>query len=158
VLDTDDEAWLRCAEKPACDEEVAALARWLGLAWQRRGAMPATAATSLLLAWRPSQAAACRPRRPVDWSWLSAWVAQNMHRDLTVADLASRVHLSASQLSDRCLEANGVSAMAWLRTQRLERARALRASGISVAETAHRCGYRSPSALTAALRRASRDD
>jgi AraC-like DNA-binding protein len=158
VLDTDDEAWVRCASKPACNEEVAALARYLSLAWQARGAIPAHAADSFLLAWQPSQGGARRPRRPVDWSWLSDWVAQNMHRDLTVADLASRVHLSASQFTDRCVEANGVSAMAWLRAQRLERARALRAAGASVAEAARRTGYRSPSALTAAMKRSSLDD
>jgi AraC-like DNA-binding protein len=48
--------------------------------------------------------------------------------------------------------------MAWLRAQRLDRARALRAAGIGVAEAARRSGYRSPSALTAALKRSSRDE
>jgi AraC-like DNA-binding protein len=43
--------------------------------------------------------------------------------------------------------------MHWLRQQKLARARQLRALGLPVAEVARRTGYRSPSALTAALRR-----
>ena len=158
VLDTGEEAWMRCAQRPACQEEVTALGRYLALAWQRRGAIPAHAEASLLLAWQPSSVITTRPRRPVDWPWLSDWLAAHLHEDLTVADLASRVHLSASRFAERCVEANGLSPIAWLRAQRLERARALRAMGMSVNEAARRCGYRSPSALTAAMKRASRDD
>jgi len=55
----------------------------------------------------------------------------------------------------RCREENGVSAMHWLRSQRLLQARLLRDGGLPVAEAARRCGYRSPSALTAAMRRES---
>ena len=43
--------------------------------------------------------------------------------------------------------------MQWLRQQRLAHARQQRGLGLSVAEVARRTGYRSPSALTAALRR-----
>jgi len=46
-----------------------------------------------------------------------------------------------------------VSAMHWLRMLRLAHARELRLGGMGVAETARSTGYRSPSALTAALRR-----
>jgi AraC-like DNA-binding protein len=158
VLDTDDDAWQHCEPKPACQEEVAALGRWLALAWQRRNAMPAAATNSLLQAWLPSVTATSRLRRAIDWAALSEWVAAHLHQDLGLADLAQRVHLSTSQFNDRCVEANGLPAMAWLRAQRLDRARALRAAGIGVAETARRSGYRSPSALTAALKRSSRDD
>jgi len=45
--------------------------------------------------------------------------------------------------------------MHWLRSQRLLQARLLRDGGLPVAEAARRCGYRSPSALTAAMRRES---
>ena len=72
---------------------------------------------------------------------------------LTVADLAGQVHLSPTQFATRCREETGQSAMQWLRSLRLLQARQLRAGGLGVAETARRCGYRSPSALTAALRR-----
>lgn len=158
VLDTADRAWNRCASTPACREEVAALARWLGLAAQRRGAVPAQGADLLLSAWRPSIGPRIRVRREIDWPELSRWLHARMHEPLTVADLAARVHLSASRFAQRCLEANGMGAMAWLRAQRLERARQLRAAGLGVAEAARRCGYRSPSALTAAMRRSRYDD
>jgi AraC-like DNA-binding protein len=158
VLDTADEAWRRCASAPACHEEVAALAHWLRLASQRRGAVPAQGADLLLAAWPLSIDNTLRARRPIDWPELSQWLHARMHEPLTVADLAAHVHLSASQFAQRCLQANGMSAMAWLRRQRLQRARQLRAAGLGVAEAARRCGYRSPSALTAAMRRALRDD
>lgn len=158
VLDTADDAWRRCATTPACREEVAALARWLGVASQRRGAMPAQGADLLLSAWQPPDGQRIRVRRRIDWPELSRWLHARLHEALTVADLAARVHLSTSRFAQRCVEANGMSAMAWLRAQRLERARQLRAAGLGVAEAARRCGYRSPSALTAAMRRSSRDE
>ena len=74
-------------------------------------------------------------------------------KPLTVADLARQVHLSPSQFSERCRQHMGVSPMQWLRGQRLAQARALRLGGMGVAEAARRTGYRSPSALTAAMRR-----
>ena len=76
-----------------------------------------------------------------------------MHQPLTVADLANQVFLSASQFTQRCHEMHGTTPMHWLRTQRLAHARQLRDSGLAVADVARRTGYRSPSALTAALRR-----
>jgi AraC-like DNA-binding protein len=158
VLDTDDESWLRCPTTPARRDEVAALGHWLALASQRRGGAPANSAALLLSAWQPAAATGVRIRRDIDWAALSDWLGPRLHEPLTVADLAARAHLGTSQFSDRCAEANGVTAMAWLRTQRLQRARALRAAGASVAEAARRCGYRSPSALTAAMKRSSLDD
>ena len=70
-----------------------------------------------------------------------------------MADLAAQVHLSPSQFAARCRGEHGVGAMAWLRGLRLAQARVLRGTGMAVAEVAQRTGYRSPSALTAALRR-----
>ena len=61
------------------------------------------------------------------------------------------MHLSPSQFGARCREELGLGAIEWLRSQRLAQARLLRDSGLSVAEVAHQTGYRSPSALTAAL-------
>lgn len=153
VLDTADAAWRRCDARPACPQEAAALATYLALACQRRGAAVPQGARLLLSAWQPSSARRARVRRPIDWAGLRDWAQAHLHEPLTVAELASCAHLSASQFNDRCIEANGMSAMAWLRLQRLERARSLRAEGFGVAETARLCGYRSPSALTAAIRR-----
>jgi AraC-like DNA-binding protein len=88
-------------------------------------------------------------RRPA----LQGWTQARLDQPLALADLAARAHLSPSQFALRCHEAHGVSAMHWLRQQKLARARQLRALGLPVAEVARRTGYRSPSALTAALRR-----
>jgi len=92
-------------------------------------------------------------RRPIDWLALQQWAARQWHTELTVADLATQVHLSPSQFAARCRGDQGMGAMAWLRSQRLAHARLLRGTGMAVAEVARRTGYRSPSALTAALRR-----
>ncbi len=70
-----------------------------------------------------------------------------------MADLAAQVHLSPAQFAARCRQEQGLAAMAWLRGLRLEQAQWLRTRGLPVAEVARRTGYRSPSALTAALRR-----
>ena len=96
-------------------------------------------------------------QRPIDWSGLSAWAQARMHRPLTLADLAAQVFLSASQFTQRCHEMHGMAPMQWLRTQRLAHARQLRDSGLGVAEVARRTGYRSPSALTAAMACAARN-
>ena len=106
----------------------------------------------LLEAWLPAQPAG-HARRQIHWPALAAWVQSRLHLPLAVDDLAQRVHLSPSQFTLRCHQAQGMSPMHWLRAQRLVHARLLRAGGLPVAEVARRCGYRSPSALTAALRR-----
>ncbi|BEU94789.1 helix-turn-helix domain-containing protein [Acidovorax sp. DW039] len=97
-----------------------------------------------------------RAARPIDWWGLQQWAQGHWHQQLTVADLAQRAHLSPSQFAARCRSDQGMSAMQWLRQQRLHQARELRAQGMPVAEAARRTGYRSPSALTAALRRLER--
>jgi AraC-like DNA-binding protein len=81
-------------------------------------------------------------------------VDAHLAEPLGVACLAAQVHLSASQFAARCLEQWGLPPLAWVRSRRLAAARRLRGQGLAVAEVAGRCGYRSPSALTAALRRA----
>jgi transcriptional regulator GlxA family with amidase domain len=81
------------------------------------------------------------------------WVQSRLDRPVSVAELAQRVHLGVSQLTLRCHEANGMGPQEWLRAQRLSRARQLRDMGLAVNEVARRTGYRSPSALTAALRK-----
>ena len=65
------------------------------------------------------------------------------------------MHLSPGQFAERCRRELGLSPMQWLRAQRLGEAQALRDRGLGVAEAARRTGYRSPSALTAAMRRSA---
>lgn len=157
VLDTSHAPWARCAERaPADAPQLHALARYL--AYCMKQPQPSALALQhgpalLLEAWGPLPASASR-RRPIDWGALSLWAQARWQRPLGVADLASVVCLSPSQFAQRCRDELGVAAMQWLRQQRLAHARQLRGHGLGVAEVAWRTGYRSPSALTAAMRRA----
>lgn len=153
VLDTRLDLWSLCQPQPAHPAQLAPLAAYLAQALLQHQPLAALHGPALLLeAWR-SRAAAQRPRRRIDWPALAAWAQARLHQPLAAADLAAQVHLSPSQFALRCHEAQGCSPMQWLRLQRLARARQLRDSGLAVAEVARRTGYRSPSALTAALRR-----
>ncbi|EYC49699.1 AraC family transcriptional regulator [Hylemonella gracilis str. Niagara R] len=152
VLDSAHPAWATCTAQPHRPAQVAALAQYLAQAWPQPVAL-GHAPALLLEAWRAPNAAQ-RPRRAIDWLALSHWVQARLDNPLGVTDLAQQVHLSPSQFAARCQEAQGMGPLAWLRSLRLSHARALRDAGWSVQDTARRTGYRSPSALTAALRRA----
>ncbi|MED5620322.1 AraC family transcriptional regulator [Ideonella sp. BN130291] len=115
------------------------------------------AATPLLLqslwAGGSAPAGAARGRR-IDWPQLQHWVDSHLSLPLDVAALAAQVHLSPSQFAARCVAQHGLPPLAWVRERRLACARSLRQQGLPVDEVAARCGYRSASALIAALRRA----
>lgn len=157
VLDTPHPLWARCVERaPDHAPQLHALARYLAHCMKQ----PAHAALALqhgpallLEAWGPAPPPSDTRRRRIDWPALAAWARARWHEPLTVADLADVACLSPSQFAQRCRDEQGMSAMHWLRTLRLAHARELRLEGMGVAETARRTGYRSPSALTAALRR-----
>jgi AraC-like DNA-binding protein len=157
VLDTTQPAWARCAERAPPDApQLHALARYLAQCMKQpqASALALQHGPALLLeAWSPAPASADSRRRRIDWTLLADWARARWHEPLSVADLADVACLSPSQFAQRCRDEQGVSAMHWLRSLRLAHARELRLGGMSVAETAHRTGYRSPSALTAALRR-----
>lgn len=158
VLDSAHTGWAACAQAAVpLPAQARPLAQYLASALlQGRPLAQAHGPALLLEAWSatPQQGTgATSRRRTIDWLQLSQWAAREWHKALTVADLAQRVHLSPSQFGARCREELGLGAIEWLRSQRLAQARLLRDSGLSVAEVAHQTGYRSPSALTAALRR-----
>ena len=162
VLDTPDAAWTACTGRPAQARHLPALARYLDHALQDGNPMAAQLGPMLLLdAWREPPAGTAGTyratgqglERVIDWIALAAWAQSRLHEPLSVADMAAQASLSPSQFSARCRRETGQSAMQWLRVLRLERALVLRGRGRSVAETAQRCGYRSASALTAAMRR-----
>jgi AraC-like DNA-binding protein len=112
-------------------------------------------AATLLLSTLPGEVALPRgTRRPIDWGRLDAWIDAHLGEPLGVAELAAQACLSPSQFAARCLAETGQAPMAYVRERRLAAARRLRAQGLQVQQVARRCGYRSPSALTAALRRA----
>lgn len=153
VLDSADALWARCATAPQRPEQVRALAAWLTQALAAGQSLAALHGPALLLeAWSPP-APATRPRRRIEWDALAAWVQARLEQPVGVAELAQRVFLSPSQFALRCHEAQGVGPQQWLQGQRLARARQLRDMGLPVHEVARRTGYRSPSALTAALRK-----
>ena len=153
VLDTRLDLWSLCSAQPARLQQIQPLARYLAQALLQHQPLAALHGPSLLLeAWKPL-AMPKRAQRRIDWLLLAAWAQARLHEPLSVADLAARVFLSPSQFALRCHEAQGLSPMQWLRRQRLARAQQLRDAGLPVAEAARRTGYRSPSALTAALRR-----
>jgi AraC-like DNA-binding protein len=155
VLDTRLDLWSLCAAAPRDRRQVGSLAHYLSHALLRHQPLAALHGPGLLLeAWgRPQPPAGTRRR--IDWPALQAWAQPRLDQPLSVAQLAQQAHLSPSQFALRCHEAHGVPVMQWLRLQRLARAQQLRAMGLPVAEVARRTGYRSPSALTAALRRAA---
>ncbi|BEP94766.1 helix-turn-helix domain-containing protein [Acidovorax sp. A79] len=166
VLDSAQPGWARCLRPhgqgaSAPPAEALPLAHYLAGALQQGRPLAQAHGPALLLeawlagsgprAWPPGLAPS--RQRPIDWAALRQWAAQQWDGALSVADLAARVHLSPSQFAARCRDEQGLGPMAWLRGQRLAQARLLRGGGMAVAEVAQRTGYRSPSALTAALRR-----
>jgi AraC-like DNA-binding protein len=152
VLDSSDGGWARL-DRSAPLPQALPLARYLASACSSGLVRASQLGPALLLeAWAPP-ALPRRSRRAIDWQTLQAWALKAVNGPLSVADLAARTHLSPAQFTDRCQQELGLSPMAWLRGLRLDRARHLRAQGLPVADVARRCGYRSPSALTAALRR-----
>ena len=165
VLDSAHPAWAHCVQpgrRPAPPAHTLPLAQYLAQALQQGRPLAQAHGPALLLeAWLADGHGSAPPpshpqRRAIHWPALQQWAAQHWHAELSVADLAARVHLSPSQFAARCREDQGMGAMAWLRSQRLTQARLLRGAGLAVAEVARRTGYRSPSALTAALRRTNR--
>lgn len=167
VLDSDNASWSRC--RPGLDRGamVAPLAQYLAQSVAQslahslgdtslRNAMPLAVANGpalLLEAWQPGAPVAVNHRRAIDWAALRAWAEQHASTSLSVADFAGKVYLSSAQFHDRCREELDMTPMAWVRAIRLHLARQLRAEGLPVSEVARRCGYHSPSALTAAMRR-----
>jgi len=164
VLDSAHPGWARMAH-PAPAAHTLPLARYLASALQQGQPLALQHGPALLReAWLPlgpSASPGSPRRRAIDWPALRLWAAGQWQHPLSVADLAAQVHLSPAQFAARCRQEQGLAAMAWLRGLRLEQAQWLRTRGLPVAEVARRTGYRSPSALTAALRRrepALRDD
>ncbi|MDO9113881.1 MAG: AraC family transcriptional regulator [Polaromonas sp.] len=154
VLDTAQPGWAHCPPHPAQAAQAVALAHYLAQALQHPDSLAQHYGPLLLLdAWRIPGPASRRRERPIDWNQLTHWTRQHLHEALSVAQIAQQVFLSPSRFAERCRDETGLSVMQWLRNQRLTLAMQLRDGGLSVAETARRCGYLSPSALTAALRR-----
>jgi len=155
VLDSHDTGWALAGTVPT--PATLALAGYLAEACSRGLHRAQALGPALLLeSWLPQVPVASprRARRDIDWPALADWARGRWTlARVDVAELAARAHLSQAQFAARCREELGLSTQQWLRGLQLDQARRLRAQGLPVAETARRSGYRSPSALTAALRR-----
>jgi AraC-like DNA-binding protein len=154
VLDSGDGAWRAVAGRKSSIGDALPLAQYLAKASElnRRHALRFGPAL-LLEAWLPARDTQNpRPRRAIDWQALSAW-ALTLSTLPTVPVLAAKVHLSVAQFNARCQDELGESPLRWIRMMRLVQARTWLDTGMGVAQTARRTGYRSASALTAALRR-----
>lgn len=156
VLDSRAASWSSAGPSPTA--ATRALAQYLAEACTRGLPRAQLLGPTLLLeSWQPLAGRALplpRSRRAIDWSALAHWAGSRWAQQrIEVADLAARVHLSPAQFAARCRDELGLSTQRWLRGLQLDHAQALREQGVSVADAARRSGYRSPSALTAALRR-----
>ena len=70
-----------------------------------------------------------------------AWAVSEMHRSITVAELAAHAHFSQRTLARRFVEETGLTPMRWLTLQRLlEARRLLEATDLAVEDIAGRCG------------------
>jgi transcriptional regulator GlxA family with amidase domain len=82
------------------------------------------------------------------------WAVSEMHRPITVAELAARAHFSPRTLARRFVEETGMTPMRWLTLQRLlEARRLLEATDLSVEEITQRCGLGSAGNLRLHLAR-----
>lgn len=95
------------------------------------------------------------PRRLVEQVRAAAvHLEQNLELPPSLAELARRVGLSETSLKRGFPQVMGTTAFGFLRTLRMERARALLATGeATVLEAAARVGYSNPSNFAAAFRR-----
>jgi AraC-like DNA-binding protein len=154
VLDSTSMGWTSAPSAPTA--QVTHLATYLAHACAQGFPRAQHLGPALLLeAWQAEPDAVQRVRRQIDWVQLERWAASRWSEPLSVAEVADQTHLSAAQFAARCRAELGMSTQQWLRSLKLAEAREWRRQGLSVAEAARRTGYRSPSALTAALRRES---
>ena len=80
---------------------------------------------------------------------LLAWMARNLHLDLSVDALANRVYMSRRSLTRRFRSATGTTPYAWIIGQRVHLARELleQRSHLTVEDIAKRVGFANPGAL-----------
>lgn len=82
------------------------------------------------------------------------YIMENLHRKITVNDLAGVACLSVSRFHEMFREVTGVTPHQFLLQTRLEQAvQLLTATSLSVSEVSYRTGFSSQSALTNALRK-----
>lgn len=121
----------------------------LGAGW-RSGAAPEDAERLLSeLVGAPTLQA----RRRLVLDDLAKTVDAALHRDWTVAELASLCRFSPQRFRARFAEVTGMPPLAWVRQRRLDAAERLLRAGLPLETAALQVGYASASALCFALRR-----
>jgi transcriptional regulator GlxA family with amidase domain len=86
-------------------------------------------------------------------SALLDWMAQHLHEELSVEQLARRAHMSSRTFARRFREATGTTPHRWLLAQRVGHAQQLLERGLAVEEVARRAGFGSAATLRAAFAR-----
>jgi transcriptional regulator GlxA family with amidase domain len=81
------------------------------------------------------------------------WIAQHLHEELAVEDLARRAHMSPRTFARRFREATGVTPAKWVLGQRVGHAQQLLEQGLRVEEVARRAGFGSAATLRTAFAR-----
>jgi len=77
-----------------------------------------------------------------DLAPLLAWMQGNLHRRMTVAELAARAHMSARTFARRFTSSTGTTPNHWLTQQRILLAqRLLEKEDLDVEQVARRCGF-----------------
>jgi AraC family transcriptional activator FtrA len=83
--------------------------------------------------------------------WLSnllEWAQRQLHRRITVDELADRANTSKRTLSRRFAESTGMSPLHWINTLRVRRAKdLLETTTLSIEEVAEECGFESAAVL-----------
>lgn len=93
-------------------------------------------------------------RNAVQPAAIRQFILDNLHRKITVTDLAGEACLSVSRFHELFREATGVTPHQFLLQTRLDQAtKLLVSSSLSVSEVSYRTGFSSHSALTNALRK-----
>jgi AraC-like DNA-binding protein len=94
------------------------------------------------------------PGKTVDMVKVDRYIEANLHRSISVEDLASCVCMSRSHFHDRFRYTQGLTPHQYLLRARLERARVLiEETGLPLWDISHRAGFSSQSALTNAMRK-----
>jgi transcriptional regulator GlxA family with amidase domain len=82
------------------------------------------------------------------------WIRNNLHRPLTLNEMAGRAFMSPRSFSRHFVEETGLSPIRWVVHQRVQAARAvLASSGVSIEEVAMACGFGSSSSFRQHFRR-----
>lgn len=83
-----------------------------------------------------------------------AYIDKNIHRDITMNEVADNIAISYNYFSKRFRDFTGYSFPEYVNRQRIERSKAyLRDSSLKIADIAYKIGYHSPSSFSRAFKK-----